>query len=134
MGADEWHDPHDIIPEQFRERFGDSETVADALRRAALRESTTPLGERPRCPECNSTHVSVKPSRVGETERTERYKCGKSDCMARFEEPAFNTATPMNDNRPYQFDRSDTDELADPHERGAPAPFAPRAARTRPAA
>lgn len=131
MGAENWNDPHDIIPEQFRREFGDSETVADALRRAALRESTTPLGERPRCPECNSTHVSVKPSRVGETERTERYKCGKSDCMARFEEPVFNTAIPMNDNRTYQFDWIDTAELADPDERGESALFATLDERTR---
>jgi hypothetical protein len=131
MGAEDWDDPHDIIPEQFRERFGDSETVDDALRRAESQPSTTSLGERPRCPECNSTHVSVKPSRVGETERTERYKCGKSDCMARFEEPVFNTAIPMNDNRTYQFDWIDTDELADPDERGESPLFATLDERTR---
>jgi hypothetical protein len=119
MGAENWNDPHDIIPEEFREEFADSETVADALRRAALRPSTTSLGDRPRCPECNSTHVSAKASQIegDENRREGGYKCGKTDCMAHFDEPVYNTAIPMNDNRTYQFEWIEPDDIPDADER-----------------
>jgi hypothetical protein len=127
MGAEDWNDPHGIIPEQFRERYGDSETVADALRRASSRPSTTSLDERPRCPECNSTHVSAKPSemRGNGNGRDGGFRCGKSDCMAHFEEPVYNTAIPMNDTRALTFDWIDPEELDDPDTRSAlDSPFA----------
>ena len=71
MGAEDWHDPHDQIPEQFRERFADSETVAAALRRAESLPSSTPDSERRCCPDCFSVSITPK-SNSSMTESTNR--------------------------------------------------------------
>lgn len=87
MGADDWHDPHDLIPEQFRKEFGDSETVADALRRAAGRESTTPDSERRCCPRCYSVCVTPKSDTMSDStnRRDGAWKC--TECWNHFDEP-----------------------------------------------
>jgi len=116
MGADEWHDPHDLIPEQFREEFGDSETVADALRRAELRESSTSDSERRCCPECYSVQVSPKaPSMYTEQRQNGAWKC--ESCHDHFDEP-------LNMNpKATAFEWIDPDELpdADARERLTPS-------------
>jgi len=125
MGAEDWDDPHDIIPEEFRREFGDSETVADALQRAAARESTTPDSDQPCCPECYSTCVTPKSdsSTSSKQRKPGAWKC--TECYEHFDE-----RLDMNPNA-TAFDWIDTDELADPDERGDSALFATLDERTR---
>jgi len=124
MGADDWHDPHDILPEQFREQYGDLETVADALRLAERQRSTTPDGERPKCPKCGSLSVEQR------TERSQRYKsdisawkCRASGCLHDFDTPAEETTIPMTDERTNRFEWIDDDEQREPDERSALDPL-----------
>jgi hypothetical protein len=110
MGADEWHDPHEILPVQFRQRYGDSETVADALRRAEARPSTTDPSERSCCPECYSIAITPKaPSMHVEQRRKGAWEC--SECHNHFDDPLD-----MNPNA-TAFDWIDPDEISDPDER-----------------
>ncbi|WP_017344687.1 hypothetical protein [Halorubrum sp. T3] len=113
MGAEDWDDPHGLIPEQFREEFGDCETVADALRRAATRESSTPDAERRCCPECYSLSVAPK-SDSSMSDSSQRldgaWKC--AECQEHFDEP-------LNMNpKATAFEWIDPDELRDADERG----------------
>ena len=108
MGAEDWHDPHDLIPEQFRERFADSETVAAALRRAESLPSSTPDSERRCCPDCFSVSITPK-SNSSMTESTNRlegsWKC--TECEHHFDKPLD-----MNP-KATAFEWIDSDELPD---------------------
>ena len=121
MGADEWDDPHGLIPEEFREEYGDCETVADALRKVECAPSTTPADDRPRCPECGSSQVSVKPSTIGDhpERRDGRFRCAKQGCRVHFDQPADESAIPMTDDRTNPFDWIDDDDQHDADERTA---------------
>jgi len=120
MGADEWHDPHDIIPEEFREEFGDSETVADALRRAEGRPSTTPDSERERCPFCGSLSVEQRSPRSHQLQPDlSAWKCRAEGCRRGFDSPADETTIPMTDERANPFEWIGDDEQHDPDDRTA---------------
>ena len=119
MGAEDWDDPHGLIPDQFREEFGDCETVVDALRRAAARESSTPDADRRCCPECYSLSVTPKSdsSMIDSAQRLDgAWKC--SECFEHFDEPLN-----MNPNA-TAFEWIDPDELRDADERGESPLFA----------
>ena len=121
MGADEWHDPHDIIPEEFREEFGDSETVADALRRAEGRPSTTPDSERERCPFCGSLSVEQRSPRSHQLQPDlSAWKCRAEGCRRGFDSPADETTIPMTDERANPFEWIGDDEQHDPDDRTGP--------------
>ena len=111
MGAENWDDPHGIIPEQFRDEFDDSETVADALRRAEARPSSTADDERSCCPECYSVAITPKSESVySQPLRKGDWEC--NECHTHFDEPLD-----MNPNA-TTFDWIESDELADPDEQG----------------
>ena len=117
MGAEDWHDPHDLIPEQFRERFGDSETVAAALRRAESLPSSTPDSERRCCRECYSVSITPKMDTMAQqpNRRAGAWKC--TECEEHFSEP-------LNMNpKATAFDWIEPDELpgADARERPTPS-------------
>ena len=111
MGAPDWTDPHGVIPETFRERYGDLETVADALRRAEARPSSTADDERSCCPECYSVAITPKSESVySQPLRKGDWEC--NECHTHFDEPLD-----MNPNA-TTFDWIESDELADPDEQG----------------
>ena len=59
MGAEEWNDPHDLVPESFKNRFSDYDSVRDARRHAERLPSTTAVDENTdACPSCGSIQVS----------------------------------------------------------------------------
>ena len=120
MGAPEWTDPHGIIPEQFKERYSDCNTADDALRKAELRESSTPPSEQPVCPECGTRRVWSKPGREQTHRVNTEYRCYNAH---HFDVPA--DPEPMTHYEPdHSFEWLSPDELADADARGMNAPFA----------
>ena len=86
MGATEWDDPHGILPESFRERYRDCETVEQALRKAENTGGTTPLREKRRCKTCRSVRIRKKTFKHDIEHRREgEYKC--TSCSAHFSQP-----------------------------------------------
>ena len=57
-----WHDPHDIVPDAFRERYSHAESVSEALAIAENEASDTDPDEFERCPSCLSVRLRTKPS------------------------------------------------------------------------
>lgn len=117
MGAEDWDDPHDLIPDQFREQFADSETVAAALRRAESLPSSTPDSDRSCCPGCYSVAITPKMDTIGEqpNRRAGAWKC--TECQEHFSEP-------LNMNpKATAFEWIDPDDLpdADARERLTPS-------------
>ena len=95
--ADAWHDPHDIIPEAFKQRYADCASARAALRKAEQAPTTTDTDALPRCPECESIKIHTKTAVVEQSnQRSEPYCC--SECTAHFATPK----TPVNDEHGQQ--------------------------------
>jgi len=132
MGAEDWDDPHGITTEQFRERYGDSPTLRDALRRAEARPSSTPESEQKRCAWCGSTQVSAKQSKSNHSQRHDGdFKCRRQGCRRHFDKPADDTTILMTDERAEPFEWVELDNMTDPDERGDSPLFATLDERTR---
>jgi len=89
----EWHDPHDIIPEAFRERYRDCESARAALRRAEQAPSTTDTDTLPRCPAagCGSIKIQHKPGVVRQSnQRDGDFVC--NECGHHFDTPRESVA------------------------------------------
>ena len=121
MGATEWGDPHDILPECFKREYAGCESVDEALRVAENEPSTTPEDEQRRCPVCGSRRVRRKTaSRDTPNARPEDWKC--TSCYWHFDKPItpndpetmHGTAT-TDDRKP--FDWIGKSDLEDPDER-----------------
>ena len=121
MGATEWDDPHDILPESFRERYRECDTVEQALRKAERRESTTPDDERRKCKVCGSHRLKKKiKRREVVNRRPEKFVC--TTCGEHQDDPItpndpdtmHGTAT-HDDRKP--FDWTTAHDLEDPDER-----------------
>ena len=125
MGAEDWSDPYGIIPQSFRRRFGDYESVAEALQAAGAARSTTPESERPRCPYCGSLSVEQRTDRSHQMDSNlSVWKCRARGCRRGFDEPADETMIPLTDSRTDPFSWIDREELDDPDTRGEGALFA----------
>ena len=121
MGASDWTDPHDIIPESFRDRFGDCESVDEALAVAEQQPSSTPEHEQRKCKVCGSLRIRHK---SGHTEmphkRPEDWKC--TNCGEHQDDPItpndpdtmHGTGT-TDDRKP--FDWMNSNRLKDPDKR-----------------
>ena len=57
-------DPHDIIPDDFVDRYPDADSVPEALAMAEREPSSTPKAEMERCPQpgCGSVKIRTKKS------------------------------------------------------------------------
>jgi Zn finger protein HypA/HybF involved in hydrogenase expression len=90
MGTRRQTPAHEITPPEFlaehlddfdadRDRVADVSTdeIAEALRSAERQRSTTPDCQRPRCPECGSLELRIKPGGVqNDAERVDTpYRC-----------------------------------------------------------
>jgi ribosomal protein L37AE/L43A len=111
MGAEDWHDPHGIIPEAFKNTYPNADSVRAALRHAERLPSSTPAGERPTCPECDSVTISPVGTGQGRTSRWD-WKCGK--CKNRFNEPDKPDMYRYNDTEHLRFQFQDDESLLDP--------------------
>ena len=84
MGADDWHDPYGVIPEEFREEFRDADSVVEALRKAELDRGATPREEKPRCNSCRTVQIHLKRGPDMEHKIDTKYRCDNSH---HFDEP-----------------------------------------------
>lgn len=146
MGADDWHDPHDLIPETFKREYRSFESVRDALEHQERLPSSTPEAARARCPDCGSTSITPHNTAPDGGPAPADWKC--TECKTWFDDPEKPT---MNDydtkkstrfrwnreedillpeNRsalgaaPDDFEWVAQDDLKDPDERGMNALFA----------
>jgi len=80
-------DPYDIVPNDFIQNWGGPEvtTIAGALRVAEQAPSTTDRDEMPRCPECESVKLRIKPGQEQSNSREGSYQC--VSCKAHIETP-----------------------------------------------
>ena len=121
MGATEWDDPHDILPECFKREYAGCESVDEALAKAERRPSTTPENEQRQCPVCGSRRVRRKTaSRDTPNARPEDWKC--TSCYWHFDKPitpndpnAMHGTATTDDRKP--FDWIGKSDLEDPDER-----------------
>ena len=69
-------DPHDIIPDDFVDRYPDADSVPEALAMAERETSSTPKAEMERCIACGSVKIRTKKARIDiEHMRDESYRC-----------------------------------------------------------
>jgi hypothetical protein len=123
MGADGWNDPHDLVPQAFKNTFPEHDTVRDALRHAERLKSSTPPEDRAgTCPECDS--ISISPIGTGQREGSANdWKC--NECEHRFTDPNEPDMNRYNHTAHYRFQFLDEDDLVDPDRRTAlDPPFA----------
>jgi uncharacterized protein with PIN domain len=78
---------HPIIPDSFVDDYN-ADSVAEALRKAELRPSTTPDEERKRCPNCGALGVMPKSAKMKDYDcrKEGNYKCDR--CFSHFDDPA----------------------------------------------
>ena len=120
MGATEWDDPHDILPECFEREYAGCESVDEALAKAERRPSTTPEDEQRRCPVCGSIRVKFRGHVDIAHSHTEDWMC--ENCHARFDDPITPNdpetmhGTATTDDR-VPFDWMKKSDLEDPGER-----------------
>lgn len=126
MGADDWDDPHDLVPEAFREAHPEANSVVEALETAQGAPTTTPKEEQDRCPRCGSRNISSKSYKRENHKRIETdYKCNRQGCRYHFDTPADENTIPMTDERTDAFDWIARDELLDRDRRSSlDPPFA----------
>lgn len=74
------HDPHDIIPDEFREEYG-------SLREAMREPTTSDPDTLPRCPECYSYNIRRKPDTIADKPQKKDgdWKC--QNCLNHFSSP-----------------------------------------------
>jgi len=126
--------PIDRIAPDFAERWG-ADTPEEALRKAERAPSTTPKREQPRCRYCGSIRCRPKPGAIYECDHRvdSAYKC--NNCGEHLDElapPAAeapdydfeNTDDTMTDTYSDRFEWIDSDDLADPADRGLTHPLA----------
>ena len=121
MGATEWQDPHDVLPECFKREYADCDTVEQALRSAERRESTTPDDERRKCKICGSHRLKKKiKRREVVNRRPEKFVC--TACGEHQDDPitpndpnAMHGTATHDDRKP--FDWIGKSDLEDPDER-----------------
>lgn len=132
MGADEWHDPHGLVPEAFKNTFSEHDSVRDALRHAERLPSSTPPEDRAgACPQCGS--VGISPIGTGQGDGSANdWKC--NECEHRFKEPDKPDMTRYDSTTHTRFNFVTEDELADPDDRDESPIFATLDAETRTAA
>ncbi|MDB2287134.1 hypothetical protein PM038_18115 [Halorubrum ezzemoulense] len=132
MGAEDWDDPHGITTPEFRERYGDSPTLRDALRRAERVASSTPESEQKRCAWCGSTQVYEKQAKSNHSQRhAGDFRCKRYGCRRHFDRPADDTTILMTDERADAFDWVEPSDTIDADERGESPLFATLDERTR---
>jgi hypothetical protein len=129
MGADEWHDPHGLVPEAFKNTFSEHDSVRDALRHAERLPSSTPPEDRAgACPQCGS--VGISPIGTGQGDGSANdWKC--NECEHRFKEPDKPDMTRYDSTTHTRFNFVTEDELADPDDRDESPIFATLDAETR---
>jgi hypothetical protein len=122
MGADEWDDPHGLVPRAFKNTFPEHDSVRDALRQAERLPSSTPPEDRAgACPDCGS--VAIGPIGTGQGNGSANdWKC--NECEHRFTDPKDTDMTHYDNMAHLRFNFVDDDELADPDERGMSPLFA----------
>jgi len=121
MAAEDWHDPHGVVPESFKNAFAEHDSVLDALRYVERLPSSTPAGERAACPDCGS--VGISPIGTGQLDATAwDWKC--DECENRFNEPDKPDMSRYDNSTHTRFNFVTEDELAEPDERGESPVFA----------
>jgi hypothetical protein len=117
MGAENWDDPYDLVPEAFKNTHPEADSVRDALRKAGrLPSSTPPEDRRGTCPECGS--VGISPIGTGQGEGSANdWKC--NECENRFTEPNEPDMNQYDHTAHYRFQFLDEDDLVDPDRRTA---------------
>jgi hypothetical protein len=86
--ADAWHDPHDIIPDAFHERFADCASARAALQQAEQAPTDSDTDALPRCPAdgCGSIKIQHKPGMVRQSnQRDGDFTC--NECGSHFDTP-----------------------------------------------
>jgi len=78
-------DPYGIVPSDFKQNYGNVNSIAQALRNAEAAPSTTDGGEKRRCKHCQSVCVVEKKSHQCEHAKSEQYRC--SECGKHFSDP-----------------------------------------------
>ena len=122
MGADEWDDPHDLVPQSFKNRFSHHDSVRDALRHVERLPGSTAVDEdTDACPSCGS--IQVSPVGTGNHELSEwNWTCNK--CNKRFNEPDTADMDKHKESRRSDFEWCDESDFADPDDRGMDPLFA----------
>jgi hypothetical protein len=111
MGAEDWDDPHDLVPEAFANTYPNADSVSEALRHAERLPSSTPAAERPTCPECDS--VGISPVGTGQS-NTSRWDWRCNECENRFNEPDKPDMDRYNDTEHLRFQFQDDESLLEP--------------------